>query len=149
MNTGQEQYIQFNIGQEKYAIAISDIHEIIKTQDITELPNVLPYIRGVINLRGKIVPVISLRTLFGMEAEVYSKHTRIIVVNHIEETVGIIVDHVDKVTTFADIQPPPDRVGGVNGTYFTGIGIVEGDGIVGLLKLDQVLIREGVDHEQY
>lgn len=141
MNSGSEQYIQFEIGQEKYAIHISEIHEIIKMQEISEIPNVKPYVKGVINLRGKIVPVISLRELFGLEKEEYKKQTRIIVVNHKDETVGIIVDRVDKVTTFSDIQPPPERVGGMHGANFTGIGL-HGDAIVGILKLDQVLVRE-------
>jgi len=72
----------------------------------------------------------------------YTKHTRVVVVNHKEETVGIIVDRVDKVTTFSDIQAPPERFGGVNGVNFAGIGIV-GEKIIGILKLDQVLVRRG------
>lgn len=142
MNPDQGQFIQFAMGQEKYAIHISEIHEIIKMQEISEIPNTRSYVKGVINLRGKIVPVISLRRLFGLATDEYTKQTRIIVVNHEEETIGIIVDGVDRVTTFADIQAPPDRVGGVNGANFTGIGIVD-EGIVGILKLDQVLVKEG------
>lgn len=93
------------------------------------------------NLRGKIVPVISLRSLFALESDVITKSTRIVVVNHVEESVGIIVDKVNKVTTFSDIQPPPDRVGGIKGSYFVGIGIGATE-LVGILKLDEVLLRE-------
>lgn len=138
---GREQYVEFRIGDESYAICISDIHEIIRMLDITEIPNSQTYVKGVINLRGKIVPVISLRSLFGMQADDLSKSTRIVVVHHREDSVGIIVDRVNKVTTFGDIQPPPERVGGINGSYFTGIGI-GADDLVGILKLDEVLLRE-------
>lgn len=139
--TEHEQYIEIGIGNEKYALKIQDIHEIIKMQSITEIPNCRPYMKGVINLRGKIVPVISLRHLFGIPEVTYTKSIRIVVVNHSEDMVGIIVDQVNKVTTFSEIQPPPDRVGGVNGAYFAGIGLT-GLGLVGILKLDQVLIHE-------
>jgi purine-binding chemotaxis protein CheW len=139
--TQKEQYVEFGIESEQYAIRIQDIHEIIKIQDITQIPNVKFYVKGVINLRGKIVPVISLRNLFQLEEKEYSKHTRIVVVHHREDTVGIIVDSVNKVTTFSDIQPPPDRVGGIDGNLFVGIGLTD-NGLVGILKLDEVLVHE-------
>ncbi|MCD9024536.1 chemotaxis protein CheW [Cohnella silvisoli] len=140
-SSGQEQYVEFSIGKENYAILISEIHEIIRMLDITEIPNCQSYVQGVINLRGKIVPVISIRSLFALEGGDLTKSTRIVVVNHREESVGIIVDRVNKVTTFTDIQPPPERVGGINGSYFVGIGISK-DELVGILKLDEVLLRE-------
>jgi purine-binding chemotaxis protein CheW len=140
-STVQEQYVEFSIGKEKYAILISEIHEIIRMLDITEIPNCQNYVQGVINLRGKIVPVISLRSLFALGEGDLTKYTRIVVVNHREESIGIIVDRVNKVTTFSDIQPPPERVGGINGSYFVGIGISK-DELAGILKLDEVLLRD-------
>jgi purine-binding chemotaxis protein CheW len=139
--TEQEQYVEFGVENEQYAIRIQDIHEIIKMQDITQIPNVMPYVKGVINLRGKIVPVISLRNLFSLPDKEHSKSTRIVVVHHQEDTVGIVVDSVNKVSTFSDIQPPPERVGGIDGNYFVGIGLTP-SGLVGILKLDQVLVHE-------
>lgn len=136
----QEQYVELGIGNETYAIRIQAIHEIIKIQDITQIPNAMPYLKGVINLRGKIIPVISLRNLFGLMDETYTKFTRIVVVNHAEDTVGVIVDRVNKVTNLSDIQPPPDRVGVISGNYFAGIGITD-HGLVGILKLEEVLLR--------
>jgi purine-binding chemotaxis protein CheW len=136
--TEQEQYIEFGIETEHYAIRIEDIHEIIKLQLITQLPNVMPFVKGVINLRGKVIPVISLRNLFQLKEKEESKHTRIVVVHHQKNTVGIIVDNVNKVTTFSDIEPPPDRVGRIDGNYFVGIGLTD-KGMVGILKLDEVL----------
>ncbi|WP_435923319.1 chemotaxis protein CheW [Paenibacillus sp. DYY-L-2] len=139
--SGQEQYIEFGIEDERYAIRIQDIHEIIKIQDITSIPNVRDYVKGVINLRGRIVPVLSLRCLFGSDEAPYTKSSRIVVIHHQDEAVGVIVDRVNKVTTFSDIQPPPERVGGVQGSFFTGIGLAE-SGLVGILKLDEVLLHE-------
>lgn len=139
--SGQEQYIEFGIEDERYAIRIQDIHEIIKIQDITSIPNVRDYVKGVINLRGRIVPVLSLRCLFGSEEAPYTKSSRIVVIHHQDEAVGVIVDRVNKVTTFSDIQPPPERVGGLQGSFFTGIGLAE-SGLVGILKLDEVLLHE-------
>lgn len=139
--TAQEQYVEFGIENEQYAIRIQDIHEIIKMQEITQIPNVKEFVKGVINLRGKIVPVLSLRSLFHVGEREYTKSTRIVVVNHREDTVGIIVDRVSKVTTFSDIQTPPDRVGGIDGNFFVGIGF-SGDGLVGILKLDEVLLHD-------
>jgi len=139
METAQhEQYIEVGAGNEKYALRIYDIHEIIKLQDITEIPNSKPYVKGVINLRGKIVPIISLRNRFGLSEEPPTKSTRIIVVIQTDEMIGIVVDRVNRVTTFKDIQPPPARIGSVQGSYFTGIGSTE-SGLVSILKLEQVL----------
>jgi purine-binding chemotaxis protein CheW len=140
-STEQEQYVEFGIEFEQYAIRIQDIHEIIKMQDITQIPNTIPYVKGVINLRGKIVPIISLRSLFQLPEKEYTKHTRIVVVRHQEDTVGIVVDRMSKVTSFTDIQPPPDYVGGIDGNYFVGIGLTQ-DCLVGILQLDQVLVHE-------
>lgn len=135
-----QQYIEFGSGGDKYAIAIGDIHEIIRIQEVTETPNCPPYVKGVINLRGKIVPVISLRSLFQLPEAAHARSHRIIVVNHKEEIVGVVVDEVDRVTTYSDIQPPPDRIGSIEGHFFEAIGIRQ-DQLVGILKLDQVLLK--------
>lgn len=136
-----KQYVQFDIGGESFAIQLAEIHEIIRMQELTEIPGSPPYVKGVINLRGKIIPIVSLRSLFMMDPGAVSKATRIIVVHHREEAIGIIVDGVHKVTTFEDVQPPPDRAGAVHRTYVSGIGI-HSAGLTGILQLDEVLLRE-------
>lgn len=141
MTSQQEQYIEFGIGLENYAVKIEDVHEIIKMQTITDIPHSRRYVKGVINLRGKVVPVVALRGLFGLPDEAYTKSTRIVVVKHLEESVGIIVDRVNKVTAYPDIQPPPEQAGNLSGSYFLGIGLREQQ-LVGILKLDEVLLRE-------
>lgn len=133
------QYIVYELANEKYALKISDIYEIIKLQKITSVHNTnLPFLEGVINLRGKIVPVINLHKRFGLTNYVETKTTRIIVVQSRDEMVGIIVDRVNKVIRFDDIQPPPEMVAGIDGNYFEGIGLSE-EGVVSLLKIDKVL----------
>ncbi|MBW4084245.1 chemotaxis protein CheW [Paenibacillus sp. S150] len=138
--TIQKQYVEFGVDNEHYAIPISDVHEIIRMQEITEVPNGRHYVKGIINLRGKIVPVLSLRVLLDMKEAAETKHTRILVVHHQEEAIGVIVDNVNKVTTFSDIQPPPENVSGISGSLFTGIGI-SSSALVGILKLDEILLR--------
>ena len=133
----QQQYIEMGIGDEIYGVSIHDVHEIIKMPDITPLPNSKPYLLGVINLRGKIVPVICLRKRFGLQVAEYSKLTRIVVVNHNEENVGIVVDFVNQVTTFAEIQPPPERLVKAEQAFFAGIGF-SARGMVNLINLNEL-----------
>lgn len=132
------QYVVLELGEEKYALRIYDIYEVIKMQKVTEVPNSKPYVLGVINLRGMIVPIISLRKRFGLAEVPVTKSTRIVVVKIQEEVIGIVVDGVNKVTTFSDVQPPVELVSGIDGTYFEGIGQSE-EGLVSILKIDKVL----------
>ncbi|WP_379162779.1 chemotaxis protein CheW [Paenibacillus sp. sgz5001063] len=132
-----DQYVEFGIGQEHYAIPIQDIHEIIRVQEITRLPHTSFYVEGVINLRGRIVPVISLRKRFEFENTELTKRSRIIVINRQEEKVGILVDHVNKVVRIHDIGPPPERLGRLNSMFFDGIGKSD-SGVVSILKVEQL-----------
>lgn len=135
-----EQFVEFNIGNDKYAVVISEIHEIIQMLDITGMPDTPMYVKGVVNLRGKIVPVVSLRLLLGLPEEITTKSTRIIVVRNRETTLGIIVDKVNKVIRFKDIQSPPERFGGISSLLLSGIGINDGE-LTGILKLKEVLMQ--------
>lgn len=93
---------------------------------------------GVINLRGKVIPVVNLHKRFGLPNYTNTKATRIIVVKSRDEMIGIIVDKVSQVIKFDDIQPPPEMVAGIDGEYFEGLGITQ-DGVVSLLKIEMVL----------
>lgn len=137
----QKQYVEFGVDHEHYAIPISDVHEIIRMQEITEIPSSRHYVKGIINLRGKIVPVLSLRVLLQMEEVDPTKHTRILVVHHQEESLGVIVDNVNKVTTFSDIQPAQGSISGVSGSFFNGVGFSSSE-LVGILRLDEILLRD-------
>lgn len=133
------QYVVYELANEKYALKISDIYEIIKLQKITSVHNTnKSYLEGVINLRGKIVPVINLHKRFGLTNYVETKATRIVVVQGRDEIVGIIVDKVNKVIRFNDIQSPPEMVAGLDGSYFEGLGLSD-DGVVSLLKINKIL----------
>lgn len=137
------QYVEFGIGKERYAIPIHDIHEIIRVQEITPFPHTSIFVKGVINLRGKIVPVISLRRRFGFQDEDSTKRTRIVVINRQDEKVGILVDHVNKVIRIHDPQGPPERLGTISSIFFEGIGKSD-SGIVSVLKLEH-LFEEAVE----
>lgn len=132
------QFVVYELADEQYALKISDVYEIIKLQKITTVHNSKPFLEGVINLRGKIVPVVNLHKRFGLSNYSPSKTTRIIVVQSRDEMIGIVVDKVNQVVKFNDIQPPPELVAGIDGHYFEGIGLAE-DGVVSLLKIDRVL----------
>jgi purine-binding chemotaxis protein CheW len=139
MDTGlSQQYVIVELGTEKHAMAISDIHEIIKMQKITEVPDSRPFLKGVTNLRGKIMPVISLRKRFGLEETAAERRARIIVVRHRDGMIGIIVDGVRQVTRFSEIQPSSDIVSGIEGQYFAGIGRTE-EGFISILHIDHIL----------
>ena len=128
-DTQHGRYLTFNLGEEVFGLEIRYITEIIGLQPITKIPEVAPYIKGVINLRGKIIPVIDMRLKFGKEAAEYTDRTCIIVIDTEELVVGLIVDKVSEVMTIddADVVPPPDQRTGIRNRYIKGIGKVDGD----------------------
>ncbi|GGD73716.1 chemotaxis protein CheW [Paenibacillus nasutitermitis] len=135
-----EQYVEFELRDENYAVNISAIHEIIRLPPITEVPNSAAYVKGIINLRGNIIPIIRLSSIFDIEESPASKATRILVVNYGQEFVGLIVDRVVQVARFTSIQPPPGQGDDESGAFVGGIGI-SSTGLVGILRLD-MLIKE-------
>ncbi|MBV7273367.1 chemotaxis protein CheW [Clostridium sp. PL3] len=132
------QFIAYELANEKYALKISDVYEIIRMQQITPVHNSKSFLDGVINLRGKVIPVVNLHKRFGLPNYTSTKSTRIVVVKSREEMIGVIVDKVNQVIKFKDIQPPPEMVTGIEGEYFEGLGITD-EGVVSLLKIDVVL----------
>ena len=132
------QFIAYELANEKYALKISDVYEIIRMQQITPVHNSKSFLEGVINLRGKVIPVVNLHNRFGLANYSITKATRIIVVKSREEMIGIVVDKVKQVVKFTDIQPFPEMSAGIDGEYFEGLGVSE-DGVVSLLKIEIVL----------
>lgn len=132
------QYIAYELSNEKYAFKISDVYEIIRMQQISPTHNSKYFLEGVINLRGKVIPVVNLHKRFKLAEQIWTKETRIIVVKSRDEMIGIIVDKVDQVIKFNDIQPTPQIASGIDADYFEGVGITE-KGVVSLLKIDVVL----------
>lgn len=129
----QDQYIVIELGAEKYALKLAEVYEIIKMQKITAIPNSKTFLEGVTNIRGRIVPIISLRKRFQLKEAPVIPKARIVVVNYNEEMIGIVVDGVKQVIKFADIQPSSEIVSGVDGSYFEGIGQSE-EGLIGILN---------------
>jgi purine-binding chemotaxis protein CheW len=124
-DTQKDRYLTFTLGNEGYGIEIQHVTEIIGIQPITEIPEIPQYIRGVINLRGKIIPVMDVRLRFKKPFRDYNDRTCIIVVDIGEVSIGLIVDNVSEVLsiTDAEIVSPPDMGQGKN-KYIKGIGKV-------------------------
>ncbi len=142
-DTQQNKFLTFFINQEEYGIDIRYVTEIIGIQKITEVPDMPVYIKGVINLRGKVIPVMNVRLRFGLEEREYDDRTCIVVINVDEEAVGLIVDRVSEVLDIpaGEIEPPPQLHGGRRGRLLLGMGKVE-NGVKILLDAQKLLFEE-------
>jgi purine-binding chemotaxis protein CheW len=134
------QYLSFTLAEQEYGIEILGVQEIRGYSAITPIPNTPPHIKGVINLRGAVVPVVDLRLKFSMPPVEYSKFTVIILVAVTGKTVGLVVDAVSDVLNVAesDIQPPPDLGATVDARFLRGMATL-GDRLVAVLELDRLL----------
>jgi purine-binding chemotaxis protein CheW len=145
-DTQHGRYLTFTLDENVYGIPIRFVMEIIGIQAITKVPETPDYIRGIINLRGKIVPLIDVRLKFGKEKIAYDERTCIVVVDVNTVFVGLIVDRVDDVLTIADDQialPPANRIGFEN-RYIEGIGKAE-DRVQLLLNVEKLLRNDEMD----
>ena len=138
-------FLTFFLDEEEYGIEILKVHEIIGMMSITVVPRTPPFIRGVINLRGKVIPIIGLRLKFGMEAIEQTEETCIIVVQAQSVELGIVVDRVSEVLDIAsdDIDEPPSFGADVPTDYLLGIAKTEGR-VKLLLNIDRVLTTNEV-----
>ena len=137
-------YLTFALANEEYGLEIMKVREIFGYMDITAVPRTPAYVKGVINLRGQVIPVIDLRAKFGMETTDVTEETCIIVVeitqgDHKFDT-GIVVDHVQEVLDIAgeDIEESPQFDSSVNTEFILGMGKI-GDSVKILLDIDKVL----------
>ena len=137
------QLVSFKIGEEEFGVDILKVQEINRVVQITQLPNAPDFIEGVMNLRGRVVPIVNLRKRFGLPAKEYDKNTRIIVVDLNGKTVGFIVDSVSEVLRLSKsvVEPPPDLVSGIDSEYITGIAKLD-DRLLILLDLEKILTAE-------
>jgi len=127
-DTQKDQYLIFSVGSELYGIEIKSVTEIIGIQNITRVPELPDYIKGIVNLRGRIIPVMDVRLRFKKEPLAYNDRTCVIVVDFRNLSVGLIVDSVSEVLSISeeDIVPPPELA--VSGNrYIQGIGKVGSD----------------------
>ena len=141
------QLVVFMIGNEEYGVEISEVQEINRMIEITRIPRAPKFVEGVINLRGKVIPVIDLRKRFGMDKKEYDKNSRIIVVEIDEKMVGMIVDAVTEVLriTSDNIEPPPPIVAGIGSEYLRGVGKLN-DRMLILLDLAKVFTETEKEH---
>ena len=141
-DTQHGRFLTFAVGRETFGIEISYVVEIIGMQPITPLPEAPVYMKGIINLRGKIIPVIDIRLRFKKEPMEYGDRTCIIVIDIQDNLVGLIVDQVAEVLKIEDedISAPPDYRAGLQNRYLSGIGKVGSD--VKLLLSCEKLFRE-------
>lgn len=134
------QFIVIKIGEEQFGIDIKYVENIVRMQSITRVPQVQPYFKGVINLRGEVVPVMSLRVKMGLEDDEYTDKSRIIIIKlENNAPLGIIVDSVNEVVTL-DERSIDDvvRDSKVDDTFINGIG-KNGDCLISLLDLNMVI----------
>lgn len=140
-------YLTFLIGKEEYGIPILKAKEIIKMMDITSIPKTPQFMRGVINLRGKIIPIIDLRLKFRLEAREYTERTCIIVMEMLlsqtKKQLGIVVDTVSEVVNFPknELEPPPQYGTQLETGYLTGMGKIK-DKVVLLLDIEKAFNDE-------
>ena len=136
----EQQLVIFDLANEFYGINIAVVESIIKMQTITQLPQTPPYVKGVTNLRGSVLPVISLRTRFALDAKEDTRQTRIIIVTMGNIKVGVVVDGVSEVLRVSEdsIKPLPAMVNSVNSAFLKGIVRLE-DRLIILLELGKVL----------
>ena len=138
------QIITFKVGKEEFSVSILQVQEIIRITDITKVPNSPPFVEGVINLRGNVIPVIDSRKRFGLPQAEKTDASRVIVVDSDGKIVGLIVDSVTEVLQLSrsTVEAPPDIVGGVDSDYIEGVGKYD-NRLVILLNLSKLLNFKG------
>ncbi len=136
----RNQYLTFSLGDEEYGIEILRVQEIKGYSAVTPIPNTPRYIKGVMNLRGTVVPVVDLRLKLGMPDAEYNRFTVVIMVTVGERVVGLVVDAVSDVFDIAaaDIVPAPDMGAGVDTSFLTGMAKSE-DRLISLLAIERIV----------
>ncbi len=150
-NTMEGKFLTFQLGGEVYGLPIEYIIEIIGVQRITKVPDMNEYVKGVINLRGQVIPVIDVRKRFGMEHRTYDDRTCIMVTRNKGVSIGLIVDTVEEVKDIPEetISPAPAVATSHSGEYIKGISQGTGDdGQVVIIMNLQKLLYAGVESDE-
>lgn len=142
--SGTLQLVSFRLGQEEYGVEITKVQEIILMGEITKVPQTPEYIKGLINLRSSVIPIVDLRLRFGLPPQDTTDETRIMVVNVRGKTIGIIVDAVSEVLRISkdQIAPPPPTVAGLGREYLTGLVKLDKRLLI-LLDIERILDEQG------
>jgi purine-binding chemotaxis protein CheW len=141
--SNEQKVIIFQLKDEEYAVPVQEVKSIERMQHITRIPRTVPFVKGVINLRGVVTPIIDLRLRFDIEESEYTDTTRIIIVSVGTIEAGLIVDAANDVIDLEtdSIEPPPEVVGGVDAEYIQGVAKIEKRLLI-LLNLTKVLNPE-------
>lgn len=139
-DTMKDKFLTFWIGDEEYGMGIEFVTEIIGVQKITKVPDMPHFIKGVINLRGRIIPVVDVRARFGLSERAYDERTCIVVIHVNNQSTGMIVDQVNEVANIAQDQIEASHSGDMGGTpsYIMGIGKT-GDSVKVLLHVERFM----------
>ena len=138
------QLVSFNLDQEEYGVEVLKVREIIRMNTITHMPNTPHYVEGIINLRGKVIPIVSMRKKFGLVEAENNSHTRIMIMDIAGELMGFIVDSVSEVIRISgtEIQPSPSVAGGgIDQDCIAGV-INLSERLLVLLDLDRMFSQE-------
>jgi len=143
------QLVTFKLENDEFGVDILKVQEINRMMSITKIPNAPAFTEGVINLRGKIIPIIDLRKKLGFESKVYDKSTRIIVVELDGIVLGFVVDSVSEVLRIPrdTIEPPPSIIGNIESDFIEGVGKLQ-DRLLILLELKKIFTnteRKGIE----
>ena len=146
----EDKHLLFQLGDEEYGVPIDCVQSIEELHRIIAIPDMPSYVRGVINLRGVIVPVVELRLRFGMEPRPFDDRTCIVIVKAQSRVVGFIVDTVSEVHPIpaSSIQPAPEfRAGDRKNQFVTGLGTVGGEVKI-LLDTERLLLRKKLEYRK-
>src|SRR6202165_1357387 len=134
------QVVSFKLGAEEYGVDIAQVQEINRMVAVTHVPRAPEFMEGVINLRGQLIPIIDLRTRFGMPRAEHTKNTRIVVTEIGTKRGGMVVDSASEVLrlTVDQIEPAPEMIRGVDTEYIRGVGKID-DRLIILLDLGKIV----------
>lgn len=146
IGSSEIQLVVFKLGEEEYGVPITQVQEINRLVTPTKIPKSPAFVEGVINLRGKIIPIIDLKKRFNLTLSAYTEDTRIVVVEINGNTVGVIVDAVSEVLRInsANIEPAPSIIAGIDAEYLNGVGKVDNRLLI-LLDLNKILTSKEQD----
>jgi len=140
------QLVSFYLDEVEYGVDILSVHDILRLPDITRLPNTPDFIKGVINLRGNVIPVVDGRDRFGFPSAGFTENTRIIVIATNEKQVGLLVDNVHQVVRIPEthVDPPSEMIAGISEEFISGIGRLT-DRLIVILNMSNLIFYEEDD----
>lgn len=146
LDSDVQQLVSFMLDEVEYGVDILCVHEILRFPDMTRLPNTPDFIKGVINLRGNVIPVVDVRIRFGFPIGEVTDLTRIIVIETNDKQVGLLVDNVHQVVRIpvASIDPPSDLIMGMSEDFISGIGRLK-DRLIVILNMTNIIFLEDSD----